>query len=131
MNLVTVLGPAPATRLAPRAVARLGAAGTAAAPDTAALARLADPARTLVTFPGDRYALTWDLPADGDGLELFVESRGYYLEWLRREWAPDEDPARAARLVLAPAAMLRELAPAFKQREAAMEASFWGSRFAR
>lgn len=128
VGLVAVRGPVAATRLAPCEAARVR--GGVATPDTAALARLRDPARTLVTYPGDRYALTWDLPADGEGLELFVESRGYYLEWLRREWAPDQDPARAARLVLAPAAMLRELAPEFKRREATMEASFWGSRFA-
>jgi hypothetical protein len=123
--LVQLQGPAAARRLAPVEVRRDGDA------DPNALARLLDQDQTLVTFPGDRYTLVFDLPADAADLELFVESRGYYLEWMRREWAADQDPARAARMLVTPAVMLRELAQAFKERESAMEAQFWGSRYAR
>ncbi len=86
--------------------------------------------RTLVTTRGDSYVYEYRLPADPAGLELFLESRGYYLEWMREEWRPDENPMRAARMFLDPAGALRELAPEFKRREASMENLFWSSRYA-
>lgn len=61
--------------------------------------------------------------------DLFLEARGHYLEWLRREWLPEADPAPAARLAFDPAGMLRELAPQFKQVEPSLEHLFWSSRY--
>lgn len=85
----------------------------------------------MTTLPGDEVRLTFTLPGHGEGYELFLETRGYYLEWMREEWAKEENPARAALLVLDPAAALRLLAPAFKKREAEMESLFWRSRYVR
>ncbi|MBU2503190.1 hypothetical protein KJ682_17810 [bacterium] len=99
--------------------------------DPVALEELLDPASSLVTFPGAAYELVYDLPEGESGHELFLHSRGYYLEWMRREWLAEEDPARAAMLFLAPGAALRALAPEFKEMEPGMEAQFWGSRYAR
>jgi hypothetical protein len=82
----------------------------------------------LTTLPGDAYDLEFLLP-DGD-YELFLESRGYYLEWMRQEWLAEESPVRAALLFYAPRLALRLLAPAFKAHEADMEAAFWRSRYA-
>jgi len=84
----------------------------------------------MVTLPGDAYLLGYQLPQHPEGYELFLESRGYYLEWMRREWLADEDPLRAAQLVVDPAAALRRLAPDFKRHEAGMEEAFWRSRYA-
>ena len=64
-------------------------------------------------------------------MELFLEAQGYYLEWLRREWLPEENLAAAAQFVLQPRAALRALAPAYKRQEAGMERIFWNSRYAR
>jgi hypothetical protein len=99
--------------------------------DAAALAFLLDPARALVTTRGEAYTLVYTLPADFERRELFLESRGYYLEWMREEWLAEEDPARAMRAFLDPARTLREVAPDFKRYEAKMEALFWSSRYAR
>jgi hypothetical protein len=100
-------------------------------PDAAALARLRDPARYLVTYPGDRYEMRFSLP-DSDGeWELFLESQGYYYEWMRAEWLADENPALAAIAFGDPARALRILAPAFKRAEPDMEERFWSSRFGR
>lgn len=99
--------------------------------DEEARAALGDSARTVVTFPGDEYTLRYDLPDDPARLELFLETRGYYLEWMRREWLAEEDLARAARLFGDPARALREMAPAFKRLEPGMERAFWGSRYVR
>ena len=99
--------------------------------DTQALALLTDSARTLITLPGDEYTLVYQLPEDFSRYELFLESRGYYLEWMREEWLAEEDPARAMMMFLRPGEALRVLAPAFKAREPQMEAAFWRSRYVR
>ena len=85
----------------------------------------------LITLPGDVHSYAFDLPDDGDHLELFLESQGYYLEWLREEWLVEENRQRAAQLMWNPEQLLRDVAPEFKAQEARMESLFWGSRYAR
>jgi hypothetical protein len=63
--------------------------------------------------------------------ELFLESTGYYYEWMRQEWLPEENAAKAAQFLYAPATALRILAPLFKAREAGMDSVFWRSRVGR
>jgi len=99
--------------------------------DTDALARLTGAARPLVTQPGDTLTLVYDLPAGGERAEIFLESRGYYLEWVRDAWIAEENPVRLARMFLDPRNALREMAPEFKRAEPGIEAAFWGSRYAR
>jgi hypothetical protein len=86
---------------------------------------------SLTTLPGDTYTYTFQVPRNGSSHELFLDTRGYYLEWMREEWLSDENPLRAAQLLLNPAQLLREVAPEFKRQEAQMESLFWGSRYAR
>jgi hypothetical protein len=122
--LATLTGRVAAERLKPQGVFREGV------PDTEALERLVDPKRVLTTIRGDRYTLVYQLPENFEDAELFLESRGYYLEWIRDEWLAEEDPARAIALLLDPARTLRELAPKFARGEREREAVFWGSRYA-
>jgi hypothetical protein len=91
---------------------------------------LLDSARVLTTFPGDEYTFVYRLPKEFSRYELFLESRGYYLEWMREEWMKEENPAAAAMMFLDPQGALRMLAPAFKKIEAGMEQKFWSSRYA-
>ncbi|MGE5182555.1 MAG: hypothetical protein ACM31C_10855 [Acidobacteriota bacterium] len=84
----------------------------------------------IVTLPGDSYELAYDLPP-GHDYELFLDSRGYYLEWMRAEWLREERPLAALRMLADPDGALRELAPAFKRVEAGAEQMFWRSRYAR
>ena len=93
--------------------------------------RFVSRSEALVTLPGDEYFLDYHLPADPSTLELFIETRGYYLEWMRREWIADQNAAAVRRLLLDPGGMLMALAPAYKKQEAAMEAAFWASRYAK
>lgn len=86
--------------------------------------------RTLVTFPGDEYTLVYDLPPEAAEYELFLESQGYYLEWMRQEWIAEEEPSKAAQLFLDPAGALRRLAPEFKRVESRLEGAFWRSKYA-
>ena len=115
-------GPVRAVELEPIAVERRGQ------PDRAALAALRGGPRQLVTLPGDEYLVRYRLP-DGPR-ELFLASRGYYLEWMRDEWVAEESRARAALFLLQPRLALRLLAPAFREVEDRMEEMFWKSRYA-
>ena len=90
---------------------------------------LTDPNVALTTLPGDTYTLVYHLPKDFEDYELFLESRGYYLEWIREEWLADENPALTAMMLFNPERALRILAPEFKKIEADMEEIFWNSRY--
>lgn len=114
--------PAPgAATIEPSAVLRRGR------PDEAALASLRDPERHLLTSPGDAYTLVYEAPGADDS-ELFVESRGYYLEWVRQEWLPDQDAAAAARFLADPRAALRGMAADYARIEPGVEEQFWRTR---
>ena len=111
--------------IAPEAVRRGGRL------DGDALAILLDSARHLVTYPGDEYEVTFRLPNTNGDLEFFLESEGYYYEWMRQEWLAEENPALAAFVLANPAEALRFLAPEYKRVEPKMERLFWSSRFRR
>jgi hypothetical protein len=123
--LATLEGAATPERVRPAMVWRDGR------PDARALARLTDTTTALVTLPGDRYVIGYALPATAYRHELFLETRGYYLEWMRREWLAEEDPVLAAQLFTDPRGLLRRVAPAFKRVETGMDSLFWRSAYAR
>lgn len=114
--------------LRPREVDRRGA------PDPDALARLRDPERTLVTYPGDRYRVRYELPkslASAPGkVDLFLDARGYYLEWMRKKWVAEQNLPLALYMLASPRQALKLLAPAFKKVEPKIEQMFWNSRYA-
>ncbi len=112
-------------RLAPTRVERAGRNAPAA------WRALVDTSKSLVTLPGDAYDLLYRLPVQPEQYELFLESRGYYLEWMRREWLAEENLGLAAEILFDPAAALRTLGPAFKRQEPEMERRFWNSRYVR
>ena len=87
----------------------------------------------LVTYPGDAYVLHFHLPdLPGAALpELFLESRGYYYEWMREDWLKEENPFEVARILLDPDGAMKRLAPGYKRIEGQMESVFWQSRFGR
>ena len=99
--------------------------------DSAAWRALVDSTKSLITMPGDEYDLVYHLPDQPERYELFLESRGYYLEWMRREWLAEENLGSAAQILLDPAGALRTLAPAFKRQEPELERLFWNSRYVR
>jgi hypothetical protein len=124
VTLVTLGPQVTPQRIRPRAVI---------APDkdaAGAHAQLLDDARVLAAMPGDEYALVYDLPGEPGAQELFLDSQGYYLEWMRDEWLADESEVGLAMMLYAPALALRVLAPKFKQLEPTIEEMFWNSRYA-
>jgi hypothetical protein len=100
-------------------------------PDERALSALRDPGRHLITLPGDHHRLVFAVPERFGDPELFLESQGYYYEWQRSEWLAEEDPEMLRLVLVRPEEALRRLAGPYKEREAAMERSFWQSRFRR
>lgn len=112
-------------RVSPAAVHRSGTA----APD--ARAQLRDTTQFLITLPGDAYTLSYDVPTTDASYEVFLESQGYYLEWMRDAWLEETDPDRVAAMLFEPDQMMRTLAPAFKAVEPHMEDAFWNSRYER
>ena len=91
--------------------------------------RLVDESQVLTTLPGDEYELVYNLPPNFASYELFLDSQGYYLEWMRTEWLVEENPRLLAKMFRKPKEMLRYLAPEFKQVESQMETAFWNSRY--
>ena len=123
---LVMIGPAAdPVRVKPSFVLRDGAA------DRDALDRLRSRERQLTTLPGDEYTLVYRLPDAVADYEIFLESRGYYLEWMRAEWIAEEDVLRAAQLFLDPVSALRVMAPEYKRVEADMERTFWSSKYVR
>jgi hypothetical protein len=97
--------------------------------DQAAKELLLDTTQYLPTYPGDRYELVYELPDDNTNYELFLYTRGYYLEWMRETWMEEESSLKMAIMFAFPRYYLRLMAPEFKKAEAVMEESFWGSRY--
>jgi len=123
--LVRLSEPVVARALEPGAVTR------GALADARALSLLRHGEGHLVTLPGDAYRIAFELPPSRDGLELFLESEGYYYEWMREAWLHEEDALMAALVLSDPAEALRRMAGPFKEREDGMERAFWASRFRR
>lgn len=92
-------------------------------------AALADSSTYTVTFPGDSVAMRFELPTAAPEYALFLESRGYYLEWMRGEWLAEGDSTMVDLLMRSPREALRQMAPMYKTREANYETMFWASRF--
>lgn len=90
---------------------------------------LTNPDSVLITFPGDKYLLNYKLPADYYNYELFMESQGYYLEWMRNEWLAEENPDKVYEMLFNPKQYYKDLAPQFKKIEAEMEETFWSSKY--
>jgi hypothetical protein len=122
LALATITGKAKPLRIAPTAIR-----GTISKHYNAG--RTAATTFPIVTMPGDHYELDYTLPP-GAEYELFLDSRGYYLEWMRKEWLKEEAPFSALRMFLTPEQMLKELAPAYKKLEPKAEELFWRSRYA-
>jgi hypothetical protein len=123
--LVRLEAPVAPRRLGPILVEREGR------PDSRARDLLERDDRHLITFPGDAYRISFDLPQAANELELFLESEGYYYEWMREQWLAEEDAEMASLVLFHPEEALRRMAPGFKERESGLEQAFWASRFRR
>ena len=93
-----------------------------------ALERLLSENDYLVTYPRDVYRIQYSIPSRRQ-FEYFVESEGYYIEWMREEWLPSQDLKAANRIFRNPHRYLKSMSPVYKVQEPEMERVFWNSRY--
>ena len=89
---------------------------------------LNDDENHLVALPGSAYQLKFVLPSADDEYSVFIQSRGYYMEWLRKNWLEDNRLLKLRQMVKNPRRYLRKEAGSYKEYEKKMEELFWNSR---
>lgn len=86
----------------------------------------------LISLPGNEFKFHFRLPAldcDFDEHELFISSKGYYLEWMRQDWVKNKNISKLKNMLLNDADTWMELAKEYKLMEQGMEEVFWNSKF--
>jgi hypothetical protein len=96
--------------------------------DTAALSAINDPEKHLISMPGSRYKFNFTLPIPNQDYELFLYSKGYYLEWMREHWLKDKDLLKLRQMIVNPKRYLEKEAASYKKYETQMEQEFWNSK---
>jgi hypothetical protein len=119
--LVTLIGKTTPDIVYPRAVATIR--GSESEP----FRKLLDPDSYLVTYPGEAYKISYTLPYTN--AELFLDSKGYYLEWIRNEWVREQNLRSLKCMITEPARYLKSAAAEYKKLEPSMEEAFWNSRY--
>jgi len=84
--------------------------------------------KPIVSMPGDVRSFQFALPGSSDDYELFLYSKGYYLEWMRSSWIKEKDLGKLARMLMVPKIYLKEEAADYKRYETVMEREFWNTR---
>ncbi|MCF8380047.1 MAG: hypothetical protein K9H49_10750 [Bacteroidales bacterium] len=82
----------------------------------------------LISMPGDEYELYFSLPESDEDFDLFLYSKGYYLEWMRESWLNDKNLLRLNSLMENPDRFFRKEAKRYSKYESQMEKIFWSSR---
>lgn len=90
---------------------------------------LEDPEVPLVTLPGDVYEIKYNIPDVGGPYDLFLKSRGYYLEWIREPWLLEQNRFKAAVFFGLPKLYMKNAGNEFKKTETTLEECFWKSRY--
>jgi hypothetical protein len=96
--------------------------------DPQALHNLKTEGRYLISMPGSSYQLKFDMPASSGTYELFLYSKGYYLEWMRQHWLKDKNMLKLQQMVYQPGLYLIKEAQRYKLYESSMEQIFWDSK---
>ncbi len=97
-------------------------------PDNSALNSICNPDKYLISMPGSEYKFNFLLPEQNRDYELFLYSRGYYLEWMREQWIKDKDLQKLKQMLDNPKKYLRKEAKRYKLYETTMEQEFWNSK---
>jgi len=59
--------------------------------DQKALEALLDSTKHLVSMPGQEYQISYCIPDEAASYDVFLYSKGYYLEWIRAHWVTDKN----------------------------------------
>ncbi|MCX6252387.1 MAG: hypothetical protein NTX61_16765 [Bacteroidetes bacterium] len=96
--------------------------------DGNALSAIKDPEKYLISMPGSSYKFNFTLPEPDRDYELFLYSKGYYLEWMRAHWLKDKDLLSLKLMIDNPKKYLQREASSYKKYETEMEEIFWNSK---
>jgi len=96
--------------------------------DIQAMQDLASEKNRLISMPGSEYTFNYTLPEANKTYELFLYSKGYYLEWMRDHWIKDKDLGKLYQMIYMPKKYLKDEAKNFKEYEKTMEQEFWNSK---
>jgi len=96
--------------------------------DNFALNQIIKPEKYLISMPGDEFKFDFELPHTDSKYELFLYSKGYYLEWMREEWIKEKNLLKLNKMFNHPKKYLKEVAKTYKQYEMYMESEFWDSK---
>jgi hypothetical protein len=96
--------------------------------DNFALSAINNPDKYLISMPGSEYKFNFILPNINIDYELFLYSKGYYLEWMREHWIKDKDLLKLNQMVNNPKKYLQDEAKNYKLYETTMEQEFWNSK---
>jgi hypothetical protein len=96
--------------------------------DNSALASINNPDKYLISMPGSEFKFIFVLPKQSVDYELFLYSKGYYLEWMREHWIKDKNLFKLKQMIDSPLEYLRLQAKDYKDYETTMEKEFWNSR---
>ena len=96
--------------------------------DNIALCKINSPDKHLLSMPGSEYKFNFTIPGTNTDYDLFLYSKGYYLEWMREHWIKDKDLLKLKQMVYNPKRYLRKEAKSYKQYEVTMEKAFWNSK---
>ena len=99
--------------------------------ENTALSKINSEEEYLVSMPGDIYQFNFTLPDNSPDYELFLYSKGYYLEWMRENWIQDKDLFKLWQMFKRPEAYLKAQASDYKEYEKTMEKEFWNSKINR
>lgn len=85
----------------------------------------------IISMPGDQFEFTYKIPKCNpkQNFKVFLNAKGYYLEWMRESWLKDKDLLQLYKLMNNPIEWLNNETANYKKYEAEMEAQFWNSRW--
>lgn len=87
-----------------------------------------NPERHLISMPGNQFEFTFEMPEENQEYELFLYSKGYYLEWMRSQWLAEKNLLKLRQMLENPKRYLKAEAKAYKEYEQTMEHEFWNSK---
>ncbi len=96
--------------------------------DQSALNDLNSHKKRLISMPGSEYKFNFILPKENTDYELFLYTKGYYLEWMRDHWIKDKDLLKLYQMFNTPKKYLKDEAKNYKKYETNMEQEFWNSK---
>lgn len=95
--------------------------------DQNAISSLRSDKEYMLSLPGDEYKINFELPFEDD-YELFLYTKGYYLEWMRESWLQDKNLWKLRTMFENPKRYLKSELKNYKEYEKTMENEFWNSK---